>query len=76
MIKFHVVKKAKEAALYFVCKTLIADGNHTTGYISLIYSLLTAKCFDLWCISSLIDYSMYFKDIIPYYYCQFSSESA
>ena len=30
---------------------------------SLIYSLLTAKCIDL---SLLIDYRLYFKDIIQY----------
>ena len=32
--------------------------------MSLIYSLLTAKCIDL---SVLIDYSTYFKDVIQYY---------
>ena len=41
--------------------------------IGLIYSLLTAKCIDL---SQLIDYSMDFKDLIQYYYCQFSLVSA
>ena len=41
--------------------------------ISLIYSLLTAKCIDL---SLLIDYSAYFKDVIQYVYCQFSPVSA
>ena len=41
--------------------------------IGLIYSLLTSKCFDL---SLLIDYSTYFKDVIQYYYCQFSPVSA
>ena len=40
---------------------------------SLIYSLLKAKCIDL---SLLIDYSTYFKDVIQYYYCQFSPVSA
>ena len=34
---------------------------------------LTAKCIDL---SLLIDYSMYFKDKIQYYLCQFSLVSA
>ena len=37
--------------------------------ISLIYSLLTAKCIDL---SLLIDYSANFKDVIQDCYCQFS----
>ena len=41
--------------------------------IGLIYSLLAAKCIDL---NSLIDYSTYFKDVIQYYYCQFSPVSA
>ena len=77
MIKFHVVKEAKEAVLYFVqdfkvnfdrgCMTIIRPD------IGLIYSLLTAKCIDL---SLLIDYSTYFKDVIQYYYCQFSPVSA
>ena len=40
--------------------------------VGLIYSLLTAKFIDL---SLLIDYSMYLKDIIQYYYCQFSPVS-
>ena len=62
VIKFLVVKEAKEAVLYFFCKTL-----------GLIYSLLKAKCID---ISLLIDYSTYFKDVIQYYYCQFSPVSA
>ena len=39
----------------------------------LIYSLLTAKCIDL---SLFIEYSTYFKDVIQYYFCQFSPESA
>ena len=62
VIKFLVVKEAKEAVLYFFCKTLGPT-----------YSLLTAKCIDL---SLLIDYSTYFKDVIQYYYCQFSPVSA
>ena len=37
--------------------------------ISLIYSLLAAKCIDL---SLLIDYSTNFKDVIQDCYCQFS----
>ena len=41
--------------------------------IDVIYSLLTAKCIDF---SLLIDYSTYFKDIIQYYYYQFSLASA
>ena len=39
----------------------------------LLGELLTAKCIDL---SLLIDYSTYFKDVIQYYYCQFSPVSA
>ena len=62
VIKFLVVKEAKEAVLYFFCKTLGPT-----------YSLLKAKCID---ISLLIDYSTYFKDVIQYYYCQFSPVSA
>ena len=39
-----------------------------------IYSLLRAKCIDL---SLLIDYgTRYFKDVMRYYYCQFSPVSA
>ena len=41
--------------------------------IGLIYSLLTAKCIDS---SLLIDYSTYFKDVIQYYFGQFSPVSA
>ena len=43
MIKFHVVKEAEEAVLYFV-----------QDFRSRIYSLLKANCIDL---SLLIDYS-------------------
>ena len=77
MIKFHVVKDAKEAVLYFVQDFKV---HFDRGYmtiirpdIGLIYSLLTAKCIDL---SLLIDYSTYFKDVIQYYHCQFSLVSA
>ena len=41
--------------------------------IDLIYRLLTAKYIDL---SLFIDYSTFFKDVIQYYYCQFSPVSA
>ena len=41
--------------------------------IDLIYSLLTAKYIDL---SLFIDYGTFFKDVIQYYYCQFSPVSA
>ena len=51
VIKFHVVKEAKEAVLYFVqdfkvnfnrgCMTIILPD------VGLIYCLLTAKCIDL-----------------------------
>ena len=66
MIKFHAVKEAEEAeeaVLYFV-----------QDFRSGIYSLLRAKCIDL---SLLIDYSTrHFKDVMQYYYCQFSAVSA
>ena len=66
MIKFHAVKEAEEAeeaVLYFV-----------QDFRSGIYSLLRAKCIDL---SLSIDYSTrYFKDVMQYYYCQFSAVSA
>ena len=39
----------------------------------LIYSILTAKFIDL---SLLIDYSTYFRDVIQYYFRQFSPVSA
>ena len=52
----------KEAVLYTLCEMF-----------GLIYRLLTAKCIDLFL---LINYSTYFKDIIQYYYCQFSLVSA
>ena len=45
----------------------------TPPNIGIIYSVLTAKCIDL---SFFIDYSTYFKDVIQYYYCQFSLVSA
>ena len=64
VIKFHVVKEAKKDALYFV---------QDEPNIGLIYSLLTAKCIDS---SLLIDYSTYFKDVIQYYFGQFSPVSA
>ena len=41
--------------------------------IGIIYSLLTAEFIDL---PLLIDYSTNFKDVIQYYYCQFSPVSA
>ena len=41
--------------------------------IDLICRLLTAKYIDL---SLFIDYSTFFKDVIQYYYCQFSPVSA
>ena len=63
MIKFHVVKEAKEAVLYFV----------QDFWSNLQFIAGTAKCIDL---SILIDYSTYFKDAIQYYYCQFSPVSA
>ena len=40
--------------------------------IDLIYSLLTAKYIDL---SLFIDYSTFSKNVIQYYYCQFSQVS-
>ena len=40
--------------------------------ISLIYSSSIAKCIDL---SLLLDYTTHLKDVIQYYYCQFSPVS-
>ena len=76
MIKLHVVKEAKEAVLYFLQDLNVNFYRGMTIIrpdIGLIYSFLTAECIDL---SLIIDYSMYFKDIIQYYYCQFSPVSA
>ena len=76
VIKLHVVKEAKEAVLYFLQDLNVNFYRGMTIIrpdIGLIYSFLTAECIDL---SLIIDYSMYFKDIIQYYYCQFSPVSA
>ena len=48
-----------------------ADDNHTPD-IDLIYSFLTAKYTDL---SLVIDYNTFFKNVIQYYYIQFSPVS-
>ena len=60
VINFHVVKGAKEAVLFF-----LQDFRSN--------SILTAKFIDL---SLLIDYSTYIRDVIRYYFCQFSPVSA
>ena len=60
MIEFRVVKKAKEAVLYFVQDLgELWSVTITRPDIGLIYSF--AKYIDL---SSLIDHSTYFKDVI------------
>ena len=71
-IKFHVIEETKEAVLTLHNTfrwTWIADDNFTAGYRSNLQNLLTAKCIDL---SWLIDYSTFFKEVIQYYYCEFS----
>ena len=76
VIKFHVVKEAKEAVLYFLQDLNVHFYRGMTIIrpdSGLIYSFLAAECIDL---SLLIDYSMYFEDIIQYYFCQFSPVSA
>ena len=50
----------------------MADDNHTAGCQSHL-QLLAAKCIDF---SLFIEYSTCFKDVIKYYYCQFSPVSA
>ena len=63
VIKFYVVKEAKEGVL---CLLQDFQANGLQSY-SLIYSLLTAKCIDL---PLLIDYSTFFKDVIHYTTCK------
>ena len=61
VVKEHVVHVVKEAKeVAVLCERLLGE-------------LLTAKCIDL---SLLIDYSTYCKDVIQYYYSQFSPVSA
>ena len=65
MIKFHVVKEAKEAVLFFCTRLLGELSSQMTIIrpdIGVIYSLLTAKCIDL---SLLMDYSTSFKNVRP-----------
>ena len=72
VIKFHAVKNEPEKDLIVnscavLCARLVGElwsrMTITRPDIGLIDSLLTAKCSDL---SLLIDYIMYFKDVIQY----------
>ena len=62
VIKFYVVKEAKQGVLWFL-QDFQANFDRGLQSYSLIYSLLTAKCIDL---PLLIDYSTFFKDVIHY----------
>ena len=62
MIKFYVVKEAKQGVLWFL-QDFQANFDRGLQSYSLIYSLLTAKCIDL---PLLINYSTFFKDVIHY----------
>ena len=62
VIKFYVVKEAKEGVLCFL-QDFQANFDYGLLSYSLTYSLLTAKCIDL---PLLIDYSTFSKDIIHY----------
>ena len=66
VIKFYVVKEAKEGVLCFL-QDFQANFDRGLQSYSLIYSLLTAKCIDL---PLLIDYSTFFKDVIHYTTCK------
>ena len=69
----HVVEETKEAKAAVLCARLLGElcSRMTIMLpdIGVIYSLLTAKCIHL---SLLIDHNTYFKEVIQYYYSQFS----